>query len=174
MAYHDPLTHLANRVLLSDSIQNAIRKQVSSHHYAALIFIDLDYFKELNDQHGHDAGDMLLIQVAQRLQESIRQSDTVARLGGDEFVILLENLGNAHNYAHLQVESIAQKVLAYLCKPYALTHGNYTIGASLGCTLFSYNANKDAPTLLKEADSAMYEAKESGRNKVCFYQERKM
>lgn len=173
MAYHDPLTHLANRVLLLENIQNALIKQLASHHYAALIFIDLDYFKELNDTHGHDAGDMLLIQVAKRLQESIRQSDTVARLGGDEFVILLENLGNAHHYAHLQAESIAHKVLAYLCKPYALAQGNYTIGASLGCTLFSYNANKDAQTLIKEADNAMYDAKESGRNKVCFYKEKK-
>ena len=169
MAYHDPLTHLANRILLSENIQSALVRQHASRQYAALIFIDLDYFKELNDTHGHDAGDMLLIQVAKRLQESIRQSDTVARLGGDEFVILLENLGNTHNDAYLQVESIAYKILSYLCKPYALAHVNYTIGASLGCTLFSYTANKDTQTLLKEADSAMYEAKESGRNCVHFY-----
>lgn len=169
MAYHDPLTHLANRILLSENIQSTLARQHASHQYAALIFIDLDHFKELNDTYGHDAGDMLLIQVAKRLQESIRQSDTVARLGGDEFVVLLENLGSIRHNAHVQLETIAHHILSFLCKPYTLAHGHYTIGASLGCTLFNDTANKDTQTLLKEADSAMYEAKENGRNNVCFF-----
>lgn len=172
MAYHDSLTHLPNRSLLLENIQKALLKQRSSHHYAALIFIDLDRFKALNDHHGHDAGDRLLIHVAKRLVESIRHSDTAARLGGDEFVILLENLGSSYEKAFEQVNAIAHKILAYLCQPYTLPSLTYSVEASLGCTLFSYNANKDAQALLKEADGAMYVAKNSdGHTPICFWDE---
>ncbi len=170
MAYHDSLTHLPNRSLLLENIQKALLKQHSSHHYAALIFIDLDRFKALNDQYGHDMGDMLLIHVAKRLVESIRHSDTAARLGGDEFVILLENLGSSYDKAYEQTQNVAHKILSYLCEPYELLNITYSVEASLGCTLFSHNANKDAQTLLKEADNAMYEAKSSEDSHIHFWE----
>lgn len=170
LAYYDPLTHLANRRLFDESLSEALNHSIDEKHFGALLFIDLDRFKELNDTYGHDAGDMLLIQAASRLKESIRESDLVARLGGDEFVILLKNLGNQQGIAHHLTQSIAQKILSLLCKPYALAHGNYMLGASIGCTIFGNDATpKNGATLLKEADLAMYQAKEKGRNQIYFY-----
>ena len=171
LAYYDPLTHLANRRLFETTLQETVVHNIEEKHFGALLFIDLDRFKELNDTYGHDAGDMLLIQTASRLKESIRESDLAARLGGDEFVILLKNIGNQKALAHHLTQSIAQKILVRLREPYTLSHGNYTIGASIGCTLFGDNATKDGVSLLKEADQAMYEAKENGRNQVCFHDE---
>lgn len=170
MAYYDPLTHLANRRLLDETMQSLLKDSPLKKQYSAVIFIDLDYFKELNDTYGHDAGDMLLVQVATRLKDATRQSDLVVRLGGDEFVVLLANLGHQKKIAHYMSMMIAQKILALLCEPYALTQGNYTLGASLGCTLFAHDDTKDESTILKEADLAMYKAKENGRNQVSFYE----
>lgn len=168
MAYRDPLTRLANRHLLQENILKAIEK---SHHlqiYAALIFIDLDQFKQLNDSFGHDAGDMLLIQVARRLQDCTRADDTVSRLGGDEFLILLENLGTNINQAHAQTNTVALKILTYLNKPFALAHGNYQIGASIGITLFGKTI-QGVNELMKQADTSMYESKKKGRNQISFF-----
>ena len=151
MAYHDPLTHLANRVLLLENIQNAFIKQLASHHYAALIFIDLDYFKELNDQHGHDAGDMLLIQVAKRLQESIRQSDTVARLGGDEFVILLRDDELEHK------DALKERLEHAQVKAASLAGREYCISFSVG---YADSLTTPFPLLYKVADKAMYQQKQ--------------
>ena len=170
LAYYDPLTRLANRRLLEESLQKIVQHCTYEKHFGALLFIDLDYFKELNDTFGHDAGDMLLIQTASRLKEAIRESDLVARLGGDEFIVLLKDIGKQHGSATHLTQSIAQKILSLLCKPYALTHGNYQLGASIGCTIFGNDPTKDSTTLLKEADLAMYHAKEKGRNQVCFYE----
>ncbi|AHJ14097.1 diguanylate cyclase domain-containing protein [Sulfurospirillum multivorans] len=169
LAYYDPLTHLANRRLLDETLEQTIRHSIEERHFGALLFIDLDHFKELNDTHGHDAGDMLLIQTASRLKESIRESDMVARLGGDEFIVLLKNLGTQKGIAEHLTQSIAKKILALLCEPYALAHGNYLLGASIGCTIFGTHANIDGAMLIKEADIAMYQAKESGRSTICFY-----
>jgi len=171
LAYNDSLTHLANRRLLEESLQNALKHCLYDKHFGALLFIDLDYFKELNDTFGHDAGDMLLIQVASRLKEAIRESDLVARLGGDEFIILLKNLGKQKGIAQHLTQNIAQKILSRLCEPYALTHGDYQIGASIGCTIFGNDPLKDGLLILKEADLAMYKAKDQGRNQICFYEE---
>ncbi|MBE0495016.1 MAG: diguanylate cyclase [Campylobacterales bacterium] len=165
LAYRDPLTHLANRTVLDEALQKALARQ---GQYGAVIFLDLDCFKELNDTYGHDAGDMLLIQVANRLQDATRQHDTVARLGGDEFVVLLENLGEERVYAIFQARAIAQKLLARLCEPYALAHGNHTLGVSIGFALF--DEGKEPQEVLKEADMAMYQAKERGRKQIFSYE----
>ena len=170
LAYYDPLTHLANRRLLDETLEQTINHSIEEKHFGALLFIDLDRFKELNDTYGHDAGDMLLIQTASRLKESIRESDMVARLGGDEFIVLLKNLGNQKEIAHHLTQSIAKKILSFLSEPYALAQGNYLIGASIGCTLFGDKKSIDGAILLKEADLAMYQAKENGRNQICFYE----
>lgn len=170
LAYYDPLTHLANRRMLLENLDITLHHAYTEKHFGAILFIDLDYFKELNDTYGHDAGDMLLIQTGARLKECIRQSDLVARLGGDEFVILLKNLGHQRGIAIHLTQTIAKKILAYVCEPYALAQGNYRIGASIGCTLFGDDATKDATQLLKEADTAMYHAKEEGRNRIRFYE----
>jgi|GEM_PF-629775 len=169
LAYYDPLTHLANRRLLEEAVAETLQHSIEKKHFGALLFIDLDHFKELNDTFGHDAGDMLLIQTASRLKESIRESDLAARLGGDEFIILLKNLGTQKGIAHHLAQSIAQKILSHLSKPYALAHGNYILGASIGFTLFGDDAQKETATLIKEADIAMYQAKEKGRNQISFY-----
>jgi len=171
LAYYDPLTHLANRRLLEETLVETLQQSREKKHFGALLFIDLDHFKELNDTFGHDAGDMLLLQTASRLQESIRESDLAARLGGDEFIVLLKNLGNQKGIAHHLAQSIAQKILSLVCKPYALAHGNYVLGASIGVTLFWDDA-KESATLIKEADLAMYNAKENGRNQICFYEKK--
>lgn len=168
LAFRDPLTHLSNRHALQENLVHTLAHNAREEIYGALIFLDLDHFKQLNDTFGHDAGDMLLVQVAKRLHACTRQEDITARLGGDEFVILLENLGSQKEQASTQAYRVAMKILAQLNKPYALAHGNYTIGVSMGITLF-----KDEPhsieELIKQADIAMYQAKEKGRNQICFY-----
>lgn len=168
LAFRDPLTHLSNRHALQENLVRTLAHNAREQIYGALIFLDLDHFKQLNDTFGHDAGDMLLVQVAKRLHACTRQEDITARLGGDEFVILLENLGSQKEQASTQAYRVAMKILAQLNKPYALAHGNYTIGVSMGITLF-----KDEPhsieELIKQADIAMYQAKEKGRNQICFF-----
>ena len=109
LAYYDPLTHLANRRLLDETLEQTIRHSIEESHFGALLFIDLDHFKELNDTYGHDAGDMLLVQTASRLKESIRESDMVVRLGGDEFIVLLKNLGTQKGIAEHLTQSIAKR-----------------------------------------------------------------
>lgn len=168
MAYRDPLTRLANRHLLHDNIIKAIERSHQLQIYGALIFIDLDQFKQLNDSFGHDAGDMLLVQVARRLQDCTRQNDTVSRLGGDEFLILLDNLGSDLAQATAQTRFVAQKILTYLNKPFDLVHGTYTIGASIGVSLFGKTL-QEADALIKQADMAMYETKNKGRNQISFF-----
>jgi len=168
MAYRDPLTRLANRHLLQENTLKAIEKNHQEQVYGALVFIDLDNFKQLNDTFGHDAGDMLLIQVATRLQDCTRQGDTVSRLGGDEFLILLEDLGNDQERARAQTNSVALKILSYLNKPFALAQGNYRVGASIGISLFG-KIKQEPDELIKQADMAMYESKEKGRNQISFF-----
>ena len=168
MAYSDQLTRLANRHLLQENTLKAIEKSYQHQIYGALIFIDLDHFKQLNDTFGHDAGDMLLIQVATRLQDCTRQGDTVSRLGGDEFLILLENLGSDYEQAKMQTNSVALKILSFLNKPFALAHGNYCVGASIGISLFG-KAKQEVDELIKQADTAMYKSKEKGRNQISFF-----
>lgn len=170
LAFQDPLTHLANRAAFEERLQKAFLECLKEAKYTALLFLDLDYFKALNDQYGHDAGDMLLVQVANRLEDVTRGHDMVARLGGDEFVVLLENLSQDRAYALSQTRVVAQKILTRLCEPYPLAHGNYTIGASIGIALID-GRKKSPQEVLKEADKAMYQAKQRGRNQVFAFEE---
>ncbi len=171
LAFHDPLTQLPNRVALMDRLQHAHASSNRSGHYGALVFLDLDNFKNLNDTFGHDMGDLLLQRVAGRLQSSVRSMDTVARLGGDEFVLLLEELGAGQRLAAIQAETAARKIVDALAAPYDLRGRQYNCSASLGITLFSGHA---APVedLMKQADLAMYGAKQAGRNTLRFFDPR--
>ncbi len=168
LAFHDPLTHLPNRQLLLDRLTHALASCDRGANRGAILFIDLDNFKTLNDTLGHVMGDMLLQQVAERLVACVREGDTVARLGGDEFVVMLENLNEQAIVAAEQVEAIGEKVLAALSKPYQLKAQVFRSSGSLGAALFCRDA-QDAEELLKQADIAMYQAKKAGRNTLRFF-----
>lgn len=168
LAFYDALTNLPNRRLLQDRLQQAMRSSTRSGQHGALLFIDLDKFKQLNDTLGHDIGDLLLQQVAQRLRECVRQADTVARLGGDEFVVLLEELDPMPDVARQQVAKVGQKILDRLNQPYELAGHTHLSTPSIGATLFC-GQDYTAQDLLKQADLAMYEAKSAGRNALRFF-----
>jgi len=162
-ATYDPLTALPNRVLARDRLKHALSIASREKKQGALIFIDLDNFKMVNDTLGHQAGDTLLIEVAQRLQNAVREGDTVARLSGDEFLIILNSLNS-----HFDAETVAEKVLAELGKPIKLYTQELIVTASLGITIFpSDDTNLD--NLMRNADTAMYQAKSTGKNMFCFF-----
>ena len=171
LAFYDTLTGLPNRRLLIDRLQHALAQRARSKKEGALLFIDLDNFKDLNDTLGHDMGDRLLQQVAQRLLDHVREQDTLARLGGDEFVLMLEDLSPDCDTAIQQLSSITQKILHALAAPYTLQGRNYSSTASIGVALFS-DDHSTVDELLKRADLAMYEAKSSGRNTLRFFNPR--
>ena len=168
LAFYDPLTQLPNRRLLLDRLQQALASRKRSDAYGAILFIDLDNFKTLNDTLGHHIGDLLLQQVAQRLRNCVREGDTVARLGGDEFVVMLEELGNQLQDAVAQCESVGKKILATLNQPYQLAGHVYKNTPSIGITLINTHQEK-VDDLLRRADLAMYQAKAAGRNTMCFF-----
>ncbi len=168
LAFYDPLTGLPNRRLLLDRRRQAAAASVRHQNEVALLFLDLDQFKTLNDTLGHAIGDTLLEQVAGRISGSIRQGDTVARLGGDEFVVMLEDLSANSMEAAAQTEIIAEKLLAALGEPYDLNGIEYHITASIGATLFR-DHNLDIDELLRQADIAMYQSKKAGRNTLRFF-----
>lgn len=159
MAYHDPLTGLPNRALLEDRIETALAAAVRGNRRAAILMLDLDEFKGVNDTHGHALGDLLLKEVADRLRRAVRESDTVARLGGDEFVVFLPEIGK--DKAALQV---ADKILASFRTGFLLEGRAIRSSASIGIALFPEDG-QDGKTLLRRADEAMYRAKEEGRNR---------
>ncbi len=168
LAFYDPLTHLPNRRLLMDRLQQAQASSARLSREGALLFIDLDNFKKLNDTLGHGIGDLLLQQVAERLTSCVREVDTVARLGGDEFVVLLECLSEQVSEASAQTETIGEKIIAALNQPYQLESYEYHCTASLGATLFNGNM-LDTDELMKQADIAMYQSKKAGRNTLSFF-----
>ena len=170
LAFYDPLTRLANRRLLLDRLQHAQAASARSGQQGALLFIDLDNFKVLNDTQGHDKGDLLLQQVAHRLSACIREGDTAARFGGDEFVIMLGDLSTSAADSATQAETVGKKILAALSEPFALINQSHRTSASIGITLFN-DHQSTAFELLKQADLAMYAAKAAGRNTLCFYTE---
>ena len=170
MAYFDPLTMLPNRRLLYDRLGQVLASCTRSGRYGALLFLDLDNFKSLNDTHGHDVGDLLLSIVARRLEVCIRREDTVARLGGDEFVIVLESLSPDAKEAAQQAGQVADKILTTLRQPYDLEGPEYPCSASLGIVLFNSD-QRAIKQLLKQADMALYQAKNAGRNTRFFYDE---
>ena len=160
-AFHDPLTRLPNRRLLYDRLQQALRVSKRQNSHLAVLFLDLNKFKQLNDTHGHDVGDQLLIEVAARLKQAVRDSDTVARLGGDEFVVLLEGLGAGTEQAAEYVSSIADKIRAAMSKEYNLGGIRHQSSVSIGIKLL-IDDEDDPDQVIREADEAMYEAKKSG------------
>jgi diguanylate cyclase (GGDEF)-like protein/PAS domain S-box-containing protein len=168
LAFFDPLTGLPNRRLLMDRLSQAVAASGRTGQKAALLFLDLDNFKNLNDTLGHDFGDLLLQQTAQRLKHSLRAEDTVARIGGDEFVIILQNLGDEGADAPAQTEAVANKILSALNQPYSLHDHECFSSASIGVTLFE-SSEVEFDELLKQSDIAMYQAKKSGRNMLRFF-----
>ena len=170
LAYFDPLTGLPNRRLLMDRLEQALLAGRRAQAQGALLMLDLDNFKALNDTRGHDVGDQLLKEVARRLVGCVRQEDTVARLGGDEYVVILENLGRDEATAAHLAEMIAEKVRIALSQPYVLNDGDdhYEATASIGITLFQ-DGEVSSETLLKQADVALYQAKDAGRNLIRFF-----
>ncbi len=168
LAFYDPLTHLPNRRLLLDRLQQSLATSARSGSSGSLLFIDLDNFKTLNDTLGHDIGDLLLQHVAERLTLCVREGDTVARLGGDEFVVMLEDLSSHPLEAAAQTETIGHKILDTLNLPYQLDSHEYFNSPSIGATLFSGH-QLGIDELFKQADIAMYQAKKSGRNTLRFF-----
>ncbi len=168
LAFFDALTQLPNRRLLMDRLRLALSVSARSHRLGALLFMDMDKFKNLNDTLGHDYGDLLLIEVARRIQSCIREVDTVSRFGGDEFVVLIEDAGSEVIEASQKVALVAEKIRVGLTVPYQLKDYTYHSSPSIGVCL--YRGNDESPDdLLKHADMAMYQAKESGRNAVRFF-----
>ena len=163
----DPLTGLPKRKLLMDRLKQAKARSARGGNRGALMLIDMDKFKALNDTHGHDVGDLLLREAAQRLMASLREGDTVARLGGDEFVVVLADIGHTEQEAAAAAEMVGKKLLAVLTLPYHLGSITHIGTASIGITLFG--GGGAAEELLKQADLAMYKAKDSGRNICRFY-----
>jgi len=168
LAFYDMLTKLPNRRFLIDRIQQAQKLSANSKKFGALLFLDMDRFKNLNDMLGHDHGDLFLIEVAKRMQYCVRDVDTVARIGGDEFVVLIEEIGLAAEDVSPQIAILAEKIRSALAEPYQLNENEHHSSPSIGACL--YRANEESvDSLLKHADMAMYQAKESGRNAVRFY-----
>lgn len=168
LAFYDSITGLPNRRLFIDRLSHALAGIVRLQRNGALLFIDLDNFKALNDTYGHYQGDLLLVLVAKRLTECIREGDTLARLGGDEFVVMLQDLSDNLNEAAARAESKGERILSALRKPYQLDDLTHHCSASLGITLFN-SSNDSVDELLKRADMALYKAKNDGRNTLRFY-----
>jgi diguanylate cyclase (GGDEF)-like protein/PAS domain S-box-containing protein len=177
LAFYDPLTQLPNRRLLSDRLSQSMAASARSGCFGALIFLDLDNFKPLNDLHGHLVGDLLLIEAAERLKGCVREMDTVARFGGDEFVLIINELDTDKTESLSQANIVAEKILAALSAPYQLTVKHqgkadtlidYRCTSSLGLVLF-VNHQASPVDILKWADAAMYQAKDAGRNSIRFF-----
>jgi diguanylate cyclase (GGDEF)-like protein/PAS domain S-box-containing protein len=178
LAFYDPLTNLPNRRLLNDRLNQTMAASMRSACYGALMFLDLDNFKSLNDAHGHAVGDLLLVEVADRLKSCVREMDTVARFGGDEFVVMISELDVDKSESTLQAGLIAEKIRIALAQPYRLTIERAGVAdttiehpctTSIGVTLFIHH-EASQEDILKWADKAMYQAKEDGCNLIRFYE----
>ena len=168
LAYYDVLTGLANRTLLLDHLQLALAQVRRRENSLAVLFVDLDRFKNINDSLGHSQGDQLLWQVAQRLRSCVRQGDTVARLGGDEFIVLLSGLGQMQDQVIQDAAQVAEKILLRLSEPIHLKGHDLVATASIGVSLSPFDGY-EAESLIKQADVAMYQAKDQGRNTYRFF-----
>jgi diguanylate cyclase (GGDEF)-like protein/PAS domain S-box-containing protein len=168
LAYYDTLTNLPNRLLLNDRLNQLLKKTQRDSKYGILLFVDLDNFKNVNDTKGHMVGDQLLIQTARRLEKIVRRSDTVARFGGDEFILLLDTNTQEESIAMFDAQTIAEKILSQLKETFFINKYEFSLTASLGIVLFN-NSKNPAEELMKYADTAMYDAKERGRNKYAFF-----
>ena len=179
MAYHDALTRLPNRRLLNDRIALAMAVSKRKSCFGALMALDLDNFKPLNDAYGHEVGDLLLVEVAKRLTACVRENDTIARFGGDEFVVVLSELSTDRQEAMAQAERVAEKIRSTLAAEYYLRVSkpgksiisiNHRCTASIGVALFMQK-DPDDIDLLKQADAAMYQAKSCGKNSIRFFED---
>jgi len=168
LAFYDALTKLPNRRLFIDRFQAALPASARHNNYGAVLFIDMDKFKTLNDTLGHDYGDLLLIEVATRTKSCVREMDTVARFGGDEFVVLIEEISDDRDEASRKVGLIAEKIREALARPYRLKEHEHHSSPSIGISLYRGN-EETVEALLQHADTAMYQVKSSGRNAVCFF-----
>ncbi len=168
LAFFDALTHLPNRRLFLDRLRSALATSTRHGEFGALLFIDLDRFKVLNDTLGHDYGDLLLVEVAARIKHCVRETDTVARLGGDEFVVILEGIGPDREAASTHAGTVAEKIRESLAHAYQLKEHEHFTSPSIGVELF-HDGGMSADELIKHADVAMYQAKSAGRNTVRFY-----
>lgn len=166
MAHHDSLTGLYNRAMLEDHLQQALARAERTGSRFAILFCDLDRFKPINDEYGHDIGDAVLVQVAERLSQGRRRIDTVARLGGDEFVILLADLDNARADA----QKLATQYVEAIGTPYSVDGKTFSLSISIGITLYQ-GGPASSSQLLSQADIAMYQAKREGKNRFCFFDE---
>jgi diguanylate cyclase (GGDEF)-like protein/PAS domain S-box-containing protein len=163
LAHHDALTGLPNRILFNDRLQRAIAHAQRNFSLLGVLFLDLDNFKEVNDNLGHDIGDLLLKNVANRLEETIREIDTVARFGGDEFVFILPDIKSIE-YAN----KVIQRIHAAFSRPFLIGEHSITITPSMGAAFYPIDSD-DMETLLKKADTAQYRVKEEGKNNFKFY-----
>lgn len=169
LAFYDPLTGLSNRRLLIDRMKQLLASAKRTEQISSVFFIDLDFFKNVNDARGHAVGDVLLTLVAGRLTDLLREGDTVSRIGGDEFVVLASNLSADRDESIESASLIAEKIRAALCEPFEIDDLPYNLGCSIGITFLS-KTNDSAEDLLREADTAMYHAKEAGRNRVSLFE----
>lgn len=165
LAHCDMLTRLPNRSLCMDRLAQGIEMAKRYRHNLAILFLDLDNFKEVNDTYGHDAGDLLLKETAGRLLACVRKADTAARLGGDEFIVILSRIENAK-----EATAVSERIITALSLPFRIGDHECSVGASIGIGIFPADADC-ADDLLKNADRAMYAAKENGRNRFCHYSE---
>ncbi len=167
LAYFDPLTHLPNRRLLLDRLTQTLAAAARNGLYSAILFLDLDDFKVLNDTRGHNAGDRLLVEVGHRLRTGLREGDTVARMGGDEFVVILDGLGPTQKGAALLAQTISEKLRQGIARPVDLGQFGFHSTVSIGARLFG--RGETVEQLLRHADLALYKAKSAGRNRVRFF-----
>jgi diguanylate cyclase (GGDEF)-like protein len=167
LAFYDPLTNLPNRRLLMDRLEHTIKSVKRNKKIAALIFLDLDDFKLVNDSIGHSGGDKLLCQVSKKLQYTLRDSDTLSRIGGDEFVILLEGSESDRQLMVNEAHRVCERILESLEQPMSIKSKSVVISASLGITLIEGNTNTP-DSVLGNADNAMYKAKKMGKGKLYF------
>ncbi|MFN9727702.1 EAL domain-containing protein [Acidovorax sp.] len=168
LAYYDPLTRLPNRRLLMDRLHQALAASARHHRSGALLLLDLDNFKTLNETRGHEQGDNLLLQVAERLRACVHEDDTVSRQGGDEFVVVLEDLGDDPQQAADRTEEVCQRILQVMREPYLIDAETHHSSLSMGVAIFS-GMQDTADELLKRADLALYQAKDAGRDTLRFY-----
>jgi len=161
-AYHDSLTNLANRSLLFTRLNQAVARARRQGGGVALLYLDLDRFKPVNDRQGHDAGDELLVVVAERLVQTVRTEDTVARIGGDEFAILMEDVDGSHSAGQA-----AERIVSEVARPITLRGQQVVVGVSIGIA-YSARGMDDGESMLRDADLAMYRAKDAGRNRCVF------
>jgi diguanylate cyclase (GGDEF)-like protein len=172
LAFYDPMTQLPNRQLLMDRLGQRLSASARSPQNAAILFIDLDNFKMLNDTHGHDIGDLLLVEVAHRISAAVRESDTVSRLGGDEFVVIIDELDENAEQAAAQVRIVCEKLIALFSQSFLLNGYVHHATPSIGIALFNGSTQTSVDELLRRADLAMYRAKDSGRNCYRFFDQK--